>query len=152
MGEAVTPAPVAFEYPGLLHEPFTIVGYPFETVLAEKIVTMIDRGALTTRERDFADVYLLTASLTVDADVITEAITATMAHRGSRRRPLSEALGDLGQQRQGNWRAFVSNAGLIDSVPASYRDAIDAAIAFAQPLIDSEVTGRTWEPTTRRWL
>ena len=67
VGDPVTPAPVALKYPALLREPFTIVGYPFETVLAEKIVTMIDRGALTTRERDFADVYLLTARLTVDA-------------------------------------------------------------------------------------
>jgi Nucleotidyl transferase AbiEii toxin, Type IV TA system len=40
VGDPVTPAPVAVEYPGLLHQPFTVVGYPFETVLAEKIVTM----------------------------------------------------------------------------------------------------------------
>ncbi|MGH4008038.1 MAG: nucleotidyl transferase AbiEii/AbiGii toxin family protein [Pseudonocardiaceae bacterium] len=38
----------------LLVEPFRVVAYPIETVLAEKIVTMIDRGDATTRERDFA--------------------------------------------------------------------------------------------------
>jgi len=36
-----------------------VAGYPIETALAEKIVTMIDRGDTTTRERDFADVVLL---------------------------------------------------------------------------------------------
>ncbi len=60
VGDPVTPAPVEVTYPALLAEPFTVVGYPLETVLAEKIVTMVDSGDATTRERDFADVFVLT--------------------------------------------------------------------------------------------
>jgi hypothetical protein len=44
----------------LFDEPFTRVRYPLETVLAEKLVTMVARGDTTTRDRDFADVWLLT--------------------------------------------------------------------------------------------
>jgi hypothetical protein len=55
VGDPVTPAPVEIAYPTLLGEPFEILGYPIERVLAEKIVTMVDRGDATTRERDFAD-------------------------------------------------------------------------------------------------
>ena len=47
-------------YPALLDEPFTMVGYPLATMLAEELVTMIARGDTTTRDRDFADVWLLT--------------------------------------------------------------------------------------------
>jgi hypothetical protein len=60
IGDPVTPAPVEIAYPTLLGEPFEILGYPIETVLAEKVVTMVDRGDATTRERDFADVLILT--------------------------------------------------------------------------------------------
>jgi hypothetical protein len=38
VGDPVTPAPVEIAYPTLLGEPFEILGYPIETVLAEKIV------------------------------------------------------------------------------------------------------------------
>lgn len=60
VGDPVTPEPVEVSYPALLDKPFGLLGYPLETVLAEKIVTMIDRGDATTRDRDFADVYVLT--------------------------------------------------------------------------------------------
>ncbi|MGO8870517.1 MAG: nucleotidyl transferase AbiEii/AbiGii toxin family protein [Acidimicrobiales bacterium] len=49
VGDPVTPHPVDIEYQGLLDESFHLLGYPLVTVLAEKIVTMIERGATTTR-------------------------------------------------------------------------------------------------------
>jgi hypothetical protein len=51
VGDPVTPGPVEVAYPALLGEPFTLLGYPLATVLAEKIVTMIDRGDASTRDR-----------------------------------------------------------------------------------------------------
>jgi Domain of unknown function (DUF1814). len=60
VGDPVAPAPVTIVYPTLLGgDAFEIIGYPLETVLAEKIETMIRRGGANTRERDFADVWLL---------------------------------------------------------------------------------------------
>lgn len=58
VGDPVTPAPIEVDYPALLDEPFVLLGYPLATVLAEKIVTMVDRGDTTTRDRDFADQIL----------------------------------------------------------------------------------------------
>ena len=48
VGDPVTPHSVDAEYPSLLDSPFHLLGYPLATVLAEKIVTMIERGAATT--------------------------------------------------------------------------------------------------------
>lgn len=152
VGDPVTPAPVVVEFPGLLHAPFSIVGYPLETVLAEKIVTMLDRGELTTRERDFADVYLLTTRLDVDGSVLIAAIEATIVHRSSQRRPLRTALGDLGTLRQRSWRAFLANVGFENILPDSYADAIEAVVRFADPAIEATVVGHTWQPATRRWV
>ncbi len=151
VGDPVTPKPVAVQYPGLLHAPFNIVGYPFETVLAEKIVTMLDRGMLTTRERDFADVYLLSGRLTIEGDLLINAFEATLAHRDSRQRSLVDALGDLGERRQASWRTYVTNAGLEGDVPASFEEAIGAVVRFAQPVINHEMAGQTWDPRARNW-
>src|SRR2546425_10700191 len=63
VGDPVTPGPVEFDYPSLLTGSFRLLGDPLVTVLAEKIVTVVDRGAATTRELDFADVVLLTPAL-----------------------------------------------------------------------------------------
>ena len=72
-------------------------GYPLETVLAEKLVTMLDRGELTTRERDFADVLLLIGRHRVSSVSLSTAMEATASHRGSERRSLRTALGDLAE-------------------------------------------------------
>jgi len=57
--------------------PFQLVGYPIETVLAEKLVTMVAVGQVNTRERDFADVLLLTDTHAIDGSRLSQAITAT---------------------------------------------------------------------------
>jgi hypothetical protein len=54
-------------YPALLGEPFPVLAYPIESVLAEKLVTMVARGDTTTRDRDFADVLLLAGHHDIDA-------------------------------------------------------------------------------------
>jgi len=74
VGDPITPAPTQSMYPALLGEPFALIGYPLETVLAEKLVTMLDRGVLTTRERDFADVCLLTNRHSVSSISLSAAI------------------------------------------------------------------------------
>jgi len=151
VGDPVTPAPVTVEYPALLDGSFEVVGYPFETVLAEKIVTMIDRGELNTRERDFADVILLTRRLSVDGDVLAEAIDATIEHRGSQRRAVGPALGQLGELRQSNWAKYLASSGLEGSLPVSFDEAVNAVLAFADPVIAGGVSGKAWSPSARSW-
>lgn len=152
VGDPVTPAPVEVDYPALLDRSFSVVGYPFESVLAEKIVTMIDRGELNTRERDFADVYLLSGRLNVEGRVLMAAINATATHRGSQRQPLAVALAGLGNQRQSSWKTYLENAGLDAAIPTSYSKVIEEVAAFADPAITSNVAGLTWNPSTRHWI
>ncbi len=133
------------EYPGLLGEQFAVVGYPLETVLAEKIVTMLDWGELTTRERDFADVYLLANRLDVDGDSLSRSIDATISHRGSTRQPLRVAVGDLARLRQSNWSIYVAAAGLADEVPSSFEQTIDLVATFADPVLACEMGAVTWD-------
>lgn len=152
VGDPVTPEPVEVSYPSLLDDPFELVGYPLETVLAEKIVTMIDRGDATTRDRDFADVYVLTGRHEIEAEKLAAAIRATGAHRGSDLRPLRSVLVDLATARQPDWTRFLARSGLDDAVPLSLAEAIGAIAEFADPIIAGDIGGGLWEPATRRWL
>jgi predicted nucleotidyltransferase component of viral defense system len=151
VGDPVTPAPVEVSYPALLDEPFALVGYPLETVLAEKIVTMIDRGDATTRDRDFADVFLLSGRHAVDAEGFSAALRATGAHRGSDLRPVSTVFVDLATARQADWTRYLTRNRLKDSAPTSFADAIRAIADFADPVLAGEVTTGEWDPATRRW-
>lgn len=151
VGDPITPGPVEVDYPALLDEPFALLGYPLATVLAEKIVTMIDRGDTTTRDRDFADVYILSGRYRADAAELAAAIASTGAHRGSDLRPIRKVLVALGTLRQADWSRFVARMGLAD-VPASLADVIDAVAGFADPILTGEVRDGSWDPAERRWM
>ena len=151
VGDPVTPGVVEVDYPALLAEPFRVVGYPLETVLAEKIVTMIDRGDATTRERDFADVVLLSRRHGIDATLLSAAIGATGLHRQSELRPLRRVLVTLGVSRQNDWARFVDRAGLQTNVPPTYEEAISLVADFADPILTGAVTTGTWDPTGWSW-
>lgn len=85
-GDEITPKEVEYSYDLMLeNRSIEILSYNIESVLAEKLETIISRGAANTRMRDFYDVYIL---LKVKGDNIEEktlakAITATAKQRGS---------------------------------------------------------------------
>lgn len=138
-------------FPSLLGEPFPLLAYPLEMVLAEKLVTMIERGVTNTRERDFADVVMLCGRHAVDATDLLAAILATAEHRQQQISPLRDALRPLGERRQGDWAAFTGRSGLGDGLPASYTVVIEHVADFADPLLDGSVAVGRWDPVERRW-
>jgi hypothetical protein len=63
--------------------------------LAEKIATMMSRGELNTRDRDFADVWVLSRSLKISARSLRDAIDDVAAHRRHDVVSLAEALAHM---------------------------------------------------------
>lgn len=84
-GDIITPSAVKYEFSGIFDEnvKITLWGYNIETVMAEKVETILSRGIFTTRPRDFYDVYILGTTQEYDRDVFKEALKATAIHRGS---------------------------------------------------------------------
>lgn len=76
-GDPITPAPTTVAYPQLLGGSFEVRGYPLVTVLAEKLVTMIDLADANTRDRDVGDVYRIIHTHAVDGDELHAACHAT---------------------------------------------------------------------------
>lgn len=100
-GDPVTPAPDLIDLPSLRSGagPIRILGYPIETVLAEKIATAINLGAANTRVRDYADIYTLTGRHDISYAVGREALQATAAFRDTTVGPLSSAIDDIVELR-----------------------------------------------------
>jgi len=84
-GDVITPHEIIYSYP-LLFENRTIdiLAYNAETVVAEKMETILARGTANTRMRDFYDVYALTnvPANPIDPVTVRQAFRNTSEHRG----------------------------------------------------------------------
>lgn len=83
-GDVITPNEVKYEYPLLLEErTIQLWSYNLETLLAEKIQTILSRGVLNTRMRDFYDVTTLFGSYkeSIDYDDLSLAFIKTCTKR-----------------------------------------------------------------------
>ena len=85
-GVKITPGPIDYEYPLLFDKgSIHIMTYTLETVLAEKLETLVSRGVTNTRPRDFYDVHVLWQLKKAECDLgtLSQAIKATCEKRES---------------------------------------------------------------------
>lgn len=85
-GDKITPKEIGYSFNLMFEERnIAIFAYNLETVLAEKIETIISRSTANTRMRDFYDVYILlkTQLNNFDNKLFTEALIATAKNRNS---------------------------------------------------------------------
>ena len=84
-GDIITPNPVKRKFKSLFDDTlqFELLAYNTETILAEKIETILRRSVSNTRPRDFYDVYLIVKTLRFNPAIFRKAFSSTAAHRGS---------------------------------------------------------------------
>lgn len=83
-GDVITPGAVSYEYKLMFEErSIRLMTYNLETLIAEKLETMIARGTANTRMRDFYDIYLLTRENDFNLPTLKEAILNTSRKRGT---------------------------------------------------------------------
>lgn len=84
-GDAITPNPVEYTFSEIFDDEksYRLWAYNIETVMAEKVETILRRGVFNTRPRDFYDAYILATTQKFDKALFAEALKATAAHRGT---------------------------------------------------------------------
>ena len=84
-GDAITPHAVQYNFFEIFDDEKTyeLWAYNIETVMAEKVETILRRGVFNTRPRDFYDAYILTTTQKFDKAVFAEALSATAKHLGT---------------------------------------------------------------------
>lgn len=138
-GDIITPREIRYSFQLMLEErSIEVWAYNLETVLAEKLETIISRTVTNTRMRDFYDIYILhrlyEESLSIS--VLRDALKATAKKRGTLpQMPEAEAIFDeveassimeklwLSYQKSYPYAASLSWHTVMDSVRALYRTA-----------------------------
>ena len=112
-GDVITPRAIEFNYDLLLEDrSISLWSYNLETILAEKLQTVLARGILNTRMRDFYDIRMLldTYEDKVNKAVLKDAFAATCKKRGTNH--LQEQAEEIikiieaDEQLQVLWRAY----------------------------------------------
>lgn len=85
-GDAITPHAVQYSFSEIFDDEksYELWAYNIETVMAEKVETILRRGVFNTRPRDFYDVYILTTTQKFNKKLFIEALNATAEHRGTK--------------------------------------------------------------------
>ena len=136
-GDAITPKEVRYSFKLMLEErSIEVWAYNLETVLAEKLETVISRNVTNTRMRDFYDIHILQQIYgeSLSAPVLRDALAATAKKRGTLlQMQKAEAIFDeveespvmekLWQSYQKNYSyaADLSWHTVMDSIRALYR-------------------------------
>jgi len=116
-GDSVVPAPIEIDYPTLLDMPSPhIKAYPIETVVAEKLETIVSKGVLNSRMKDFYDLRILAQEFEFDGNRLSEAIKATFNRRGTNipNDPPAAFTEEFyaNSDKQIQWRAFLRTSKL----------------------------------------
>ena len=112
---------------------------------------MMSRRELNTRDRDFADVWVLSRSLNISARTLRAAIDDVAAHRRHDVVPLAEALANM-PDRQVPYSAMLRRLAYQRPAPELWADLLADVSEFVDTLI-GDISGEltTWDARTTRW-
>lgn len=150
-GDPIWPAPARTEVPRLLGGVVELMGYPDHMVLAEKIVTAVERGTANTRWRDFVDIAALARTRHIRQSDLAPAIGQVAAYRGVVLQPLNVVLDGMADLAQSRWAQWRRKQRLEAGTPEQFQELLDEIVAFTGPALDGSSESRTWDPEARAW-
>jgi predicted nucleotidyltransferase component of viral defense system len=152
-GDPIWPAPQDITLPRIVPltlPPLRVLGYPLTMVLAEKLVTAIDRGGANTRWRDFADLFVLTRLHPIDGMELRQSLETVAEYRSVTLMPLQSAVEPIDPQAQQKWKAWRARSRREEDLPQQFHRVILAISEFFDPVLSSPEL-KSWNPDTSVW-
>jgi predicted nucleotidyltransferase component of viral defense system len=146
-GETISPEPVYGALSRSIRgwDPPVVPMYPWETVLAEKIHTIVRQGFENSRMRDFYDILAITRKLPLEGGKVMAALKATFENRAWV--PLDASPAGLTQafaaHHQAQWTSLMAKKGFKLKI-ASLADVVSEVAAYAHPLLAASVSGEAF--------
>lgn len=144
-GDVITPKEMKYNYNSIFEDKkIPIMSYTLETVLAEKFQTIVTRGLLNTRLKDFYDVYILinTKMNELNKNNLINAIKNTFNRRETvlNLDQFNEVIKDLNDDNNMNnlWNEYVSKNSYANGI--KFEDTIKAIKQLIQ-ILESELVG-----------
>ena len=130
-GDKITYKEIEYSFTLMLEDrKIQIWSYNVETIIAEKFEAIVKRGVLSTRIRDYYDVYMLinTQSKIIDKRTLKDAITLTAKHRGTSEiikdwKKIVEKIANDSKMRQ-QWKRYQKDNFYAEEI--EYKDLINA--------------------------
>lgn len=104
-GDPIIPGPRQVVIERLLGDAITLLGYAPEAIIAEKGVTILERGITSTRWRDYVDIVQL-AGKGIDPEDLLHSARAVARHRNVTLEPVAPRLVGYGAVAQPKWAAW----------------------------------------------
>ena len=152
-GDVIVPAPQPIEYPTLLEfEAPRLRGYSKESIVAEKFESLVTRGILNSRMKDYFDIWTLSRQFDFDGQTLGNAIAKTFSNRGTKIVP--EPIGLTAKfaddpTKKSQWRGFIRKSRL-DASP-ELAEVIVAIASFLGPLVTALNAGKSFRRNGRPW-
>lgn len=134
-GDVITPCAIEYQYPLMFEDrSISLWTYNLETLLAEKLETIMARGIANTRLRDFYDIHILTKQKSFDENVLKRAFLAT-----SEKRNTVDQIPDLfsilltveeDKTMQQLWNNYREDSFFVGELP--WREAMNSVKALAE--------------------
>jgi hypothetical protein len=118
-------------------------------VLAEKIITAVQRGTANTRWRDFADIYLLVERHDINRHDLAASLTGVAGYREVAMQPLSVVLQGFADQEQRRWSNWRRKNNI--EVPNEFAAVLNRVILFADPVLAGVATAQKWRFSDLQW-
>ena len=124
-GDIITPREIKYNFNLMLEDrTIEVWAYNLETVLAEKLETVISRNVTNTRMRDFYDIYILQKLYgeQLSKDVLWDALVATAKKRGTLEQIEVEDINEVFDEIQSSpvmenlWKAYQRNYSYADDL------------------------------------
>lgn len=153
-GDTITPGPELISYPTILDLPAPqLHGYTLETIIAEKLETMVKRGIANSRMKDFFDIWTLSKQFSLNSKSLAAAIQATFQQRGTTIRTSPECFSEAfatNPEKNQQWQSFIRKNSIkagSDALP----DIIEHIKQFLHPILQGlsvdDLPDLKWEPS-----
>ena len=125
-GDVITPREIKYKFNLMLeNRTIEVWAYNLETVLAEKLETVISRNVTNTRMRDFYDIYILQKLYgeQLSKDVLRDALVATAKKRETLEQIETEDIDEVFDEIQSSsvmenlWKAYQRNYSYSADIP-----------------------------------
>ncbi len=151
VGDAIWPAPSLVQLPRLMGGSISVLGYSIEMVIAEKVVTALQRGVVNTRWRDFYDVLQLIGQHSIEGVALVNSFEAVLNKRKVTVMPLSEALEGFDRIAQLKWSNWVRKNDYQERISTDFRFVLSDFISFADPVLAGNFQSHRWNPIDGEW-
>jgi hypothetical protein len=105
-GDPIVPPPRPVKVRRLLGGEIELLGYAPETTIAEKGVTILERGITSTRWRDYIDIVQLAERSGIDEVQLVDAVVAVARYRHVELGPITAVVSGYGAVAQAKWAAW----------------------------------------------